>query len=270
MSEDAPDKSLEEGQVSEAENSAPETPQQETEGQATADVKAEGSDDVKDEIGDNVKDDVKRGREEKFDPNNLPEKLKPVYKAIQADATKKYQAIAEKGKYADLGEKLAKYSNKSPEALTEEMEKLATQRQEEEASIPKTPEESQEQSEKLSKLEKRVERHEEERAIEKDKQALKVFIEKNPEAEKFSKQLLRLGMRDSREYEEIYNDYIEPAVNAGKASASEGINKAEKGSLQSTEGSDKDSGRTDHSKMSVEELEKILPHAESDAGYLNN
>lgn len=276
--EETPSQSSE-GQVSETENSASDSPN-EIAGQvdeASPKQAEESTEQANPKEGAKSQDsqevDVKRGRsKDSFDPNSLPDDLKPVYKSMQADMTKKYQAIAEKGKYADLGQKVAELSGKNPDALMQEVEALATQQKQVEAREPQTEAEQVAKSEELSKIQEKLDRLEnlEQRvAINDDKAALDSFIAKNPDAKSFKKQLWKLGMKDTREYNELFEDYIKPAMTAGKASASEGISKAEQAAIQSTDGSDKESGEVDFSKMSVEEMEKHLPKADNydDSGY---
>ena len=273
MSEETP-KTTAEGQGSESQVSASEssesTPQEgQVETGTTQAAETQENPEQKASVEATIQETRNHPDNAKFDPAKLPEELQPVYKSMQADFTKKWQSVAGAKKYTDLGKKVAELSKKDPDALLAEVDYIATQGQPA-ANVPVTP-----QVDPVSlrsappEVIERLQQLEQDRQVEKDKSALRHLLDSKPELKPFEKQLWALGMKDPREYDVLASEFISPILNAGKESAARGIDKAERSKLLGADGSGKTTGTPDYSKMSATELEKVLPHANSDEGYKN-
>ena len=110
-------------------------------------------------------------------------------------------------------------------------------------------------------LQNEVARTQQELALLKEEKALDNFLKEKPEYAPFRDKLMKVAFtaEPNKPYSEIAEEYFGDAIKAGQQSAYEKIE--EKTNTQATSSSQAEAQKPNLDELSVEELEKVLPHA---------
>lgn len=184
------------------------------------------------------------------DPKFKGKTAEDIYKSYR-ELEKKTGELGQKAKLADLIQE--KYGL-TPEQFQERVE---AQAQEEQEQI--------QQENPEAYIQEKLKRQEEELALLKEERELDNFLQENPDFKEHREQLLKiaLNLEPNKPYSDIAQEYLGKAIEQGKKSAYEKIET--KKVTQATDVSQSEQkvkpSLEDLQNMSVDELEKMLPHA---------
>jgi len=167
-----------------------------------------------------------------------------MYKLVQ-EADKYKGELGKKAKVADLIQE--KYGI-DPESL----EQILTQREQEVQAQEEDP---------AVYLQEQMAKTQQELALLKEEKALDDFLKEKPEYTPFREKLMKVAFtaEPNKPYSEIAEEYFGDAIKTGKQVAYEKI--GEKKETQATSSSQAEKQKPNLEDLSVEEMEKILPHA---------
>lgn len=187
------------------------------------------------------------------DPKFKGKSPEDIYKAYK-ESEKLTGQLSQKAQIANLIEE--KYGL-TPEQFKAQLEQQAEANlQQQYAENPLAP-----VVDKVSQLEQVVQQQQEQAALAQEEKELDNFLQENPDYKPFRNKILKLGLsaEQDKSYEEIANEWFGQAISQGQQTAYQKIETKEK--TQATSPTNAKATKPSLDEMSVEEMEKVLPHA---------